>query len=417
MKSTCIKITGLFLFCLLAPLPLLAQNIPANYKTISGIIKDNKSRKKLAFVSIVVPGTQIGTVSNTDGRFSVKIADSLNVSNLELSHIGYKTHYVPLYGENIADTTIYLEANSRLLKEIVIDNVEPLKLVQKAIDKIEINYTLHPALQTGFYRETIQKRRDYINISEAVMEIYKTPYNDGMRGERTQIIKGRKLISANPKDTLAVKLQGGPNIIIYSDIVKNADILLKKEDLWLYRFELDNPQNINDKYHYVVNFEPGAILPDDVLFYGRLFIERETLTISRAEFSVDMKDRSKVTRMVLKKKPPKLRFKPEEVSYIANYTEYNGRSYLNYVRNEVRFKCDWKRRLFSTNYTVVSEMVITGGKKDDITKIPNKVSFRQNQSLSDEVSSFYDENFWEDYNIIEPTESLESAVHKLKKKR
>jgi hypothetical protein len=28
---------------------------------------------------------------------------------------------------------------------------------------------------------------------------------------------------------------------------------------------------------------------------------------------------------------------------------------------------------------------------------------------------FYDKNFWEDYNIIEPTESLEQAVGKLKK--
>jgi hypothetical protein len=28
---------------------------------------------------------------------------------------------------------------------------------------------------------------------------------------------------------------------------------------------------------------------------------------------------------------------------------------------------------------------------------------------------FYDEAFWEDYNIIEPTESLEEAVGKLKK--
>ncbi|MGM9796257.1 MAG: hypothetical protein ACI3ZY_01510 [Parabacteroides sp.] len=30
---------------------------------------------------------------------------------------------------------------------------------------------------------------------------------------------------------------------------------------------------------------------------------------------------------------------------------------------EVRFKCDWKRKLFSTNYTVVSEMVVTDGRE------------------------------------------------------
>ena len=40
-----------------------------------------------------------------------------------------------------------------------------------------------------------------------------------------------------------------------------------------------------------------------------------------------------------------------------------------------------------------------------------------NESLSDKVMGFYDVNFWGAYNIIEPTESLESAVNKLKKEQ
>ena len=48
-------------------------------------------------------------------------------------------------------------------------------------------------------------------------------------------------------------------------------------------------------------------------------------------------------------------------------------------------------------------------------KAPSKEFFKQNQTLSDKISNFSDQNFWEAYNIIEPTESLESAVVKLKK--
>ena len=91
---------------------------------------------------------------------------------------------------------------------------------------------------------------------------------------------------------------------------------------------------------------------------------------------------------------------------------------MNYVRNEVRFKCDWKRRLFSTGYTILSEIVITDERmQPDVMAISRKQSFKQGQSLSDKVDDFRDENFWQDYNIIEPTESLESAVDKLKKKQ
>lgn len=37
--------------------------------------------------------------------------------------------------------------------------------------------------------------------------------------------------------------------------------------------------------------------------------------------------------------------------------------------------------------------------------------------LSDKVLDFADEQFWGAYNIIEPTESLANAVHKLKKQQ
>ena len=45
------------------------------------------------------------------------------------------------------------------------------------------------------------------------------------------------------------------------------------------------------------------------------------------------------------------------------------------------------------------------------------MSFKADQSLSDKVLDFADESFWGAYNIIEPTESLENAVNKLKKQQ
>ena len=60
-------------------------------------------------------------------------------------------------------------------------------------------------------------------------------------------------------------------------------------------------------------------------------------------------------------------------------------------------------------------MVVTDGKDSNANSIPYKMAFKQNQSLSDKVSNFADEDFWGSYNIIEPTESLEHAVNKLKK--
>lgn len=105
-----------------------------------------------------------------------------------------------------------------------------------------------------------------------------------------------------------------------------------------------------------------------------------------------------------------------EVSFLVTYKEQEGITRLSYIRNEVRFKCDWKRKLFSTNYTVVSEMVVTDGREAQ-SGIPYRFAFKADQSLSDKVLDFADESFWGAYNIIEPTESLENAVNKLKKQQ
>ena len=59
-------------------------------------------------------------------------------------------------------------------------------------------------------------------------------------------------------------------------------------------------------------------------------------------------------------------------------------------------------------------MVVTLGNVKNIS-IPYRMSFNADQALFDKVSVFADENFWGAYNIIEPTESLENAVYKLKK--
>ena len=61
-------------------------------------------------------------------------------------------------------------------------------------------------------------------------------------------------------------------------------------------------------------------------------------------------------------------------------------------------------------------MVITDYKKTD-RRIPWRRTFRSYQSLTDKVDDFVDPDFWEDYNILEPTETLDKAVNKLKKKR
>jgi hypothetical protein len=416
MKS-CVKqivITTLLLVLFSGASTIFAQD-NENYFTISGIVRDRVNRKKIEYVNISVPGSNLSSITNEDGAFILKIRDSIPAKEIEFSRIGYFSTLVPINRNDMLEQTFYLTPNEKQLKEVVVDSWEfPADLVREALRRIGSNYSNKSNLFTGFYRETVQKRKNFINISEAIINVYKSSYTDNIAADRVQIFKGRSLVTTKVSDTLAVKLLGGPNMSIIADIVKNPDVLFDEESLNYFNFKMENSEFLDNRQQYVVSFKPVVNLPYPLCF-GTLYIDKENLAFTRAEFYLDMKDRNKATDAILRKKPAGLRFKPEEVFFIVSYKQREGKSYLNYMRNEVKFNCDWNRRLFATNYTVLSEMVVTESQEESVNNIPRKESFNKNESLSDKVMSFYDDNFWGSYNIIEPTESLESAVNKLKK--
>ena len=414
-KLVGITVGWLMAFLLLGVSPLWAQDEVESYFTITGVVKNKDNKRKLENVNVSVPGTNIGTVTNADGVFSLKIKDAEVVHGLEVSHIGYLNTQISLKeNKDVSNLTIWMLPAPNLLSEIVIGN-NGRALVEEAIKKIPVNYAADKNLLTAFYRETVQKRRRYISVSEAVIDVSKTAYSDrDPAGDKVQLQRGRRLLSQKTSDTLAVKVVGGPNLSIYLDIVKNGDALLSMENLNYYDFHIEEPVNLDNRMQYVVSFRPRVSLMY-ALFYGKLYIDFEKLAFTRAEFSLDMQNRVKAVEAILHKKPLGLRFRPQEVSYLVTYKEKNGKTYLNYIRNEIRFKCDWKKRLFSSSYTAFSEMVVTDRKENNFAAIPSKKAFKEKQVFYDMVDEYWNEDFWNAYNIIEPTESLEHAVSKLKK--
>ncbi|MBQ8673568.1 MAG: carboxypeptidase-like regulatory domain-containing protein [Bacteroides sp.] len=384
---------------------------------ITGIVKEQDSRRKLDNVSIKLAGSNVGTVSNADGVFSLKVSREELSHGVTASHIGYLNAHlsaeeIERQGRNI---TIWMTPSDFSLNEVIIYGGDPRDLVEEAIAKIPDNYPEQEQMYTAFYRETIQKRRRYISVSEAVVDVYKTGYaTQEIYRDKVQVVKGRRLVSQKRSDTLAVKVVGGPAIALHMDLVKHGDDLLNLREIAHYDFTLETPASLDNRMHHVVSFRPRHVV-DYALYSGRLYIEQKSLSLTRAVYEVDMSDRYKATRCILHKKPTGLRFMPREISFLITYKQQEGKTYLNYVSNTIRFKCDWKRRLFSSTYTTHAELVMVDRTDLAGESIKLRDSFRPREVFYDKVDEYWDEDFWKDYNIIEPTESLESAVNKLKK--
>jgi hypothetical protein len=388
-----------------------AQNGSDSYFTVSGILKDSKTSERIIYATISVPGTGIGTVSNSDGEFTLKVSKATNVDVFEVSHLSYATTRFKISESIGKEKVFYIDPQFIMLKEISVVPTDARGVVEMALKNVKKNYSEIPNMMTGFYRETIRQRREYLAISEAVVDIYKAP-SPSLQDDQVKIFKGRKGTNVKKADTLMVQLQGGPNVSLLLDIVKNTDLSIALDNLDNYQFEFANMVNIDDKPNWVISFTPN-IIKEEPLYIGKIYISQENMAITRAEFSLDLKDGDKASRVFVQKKPMGLIFMPTSTSYLVTYKEQKGKYYLNYVRVDLKFRCDWKKRLFKNYYTVMSEVAITDRHEDNITKFANKDIFRYNMVFAEKVQNFTDPNFWGNSNIIEPEESIENAIKRL----
>ncbi len=391
----------------------IAQTENDSYVSVNGVLKDAKTNERIIYATITVPGTGIGTVSNSDGEFILKVSKASNIDVFEISHLSYATTRFKISESLGKEKTFYLEPQAILLREISVIPGDARGIVEMALRNVKKNYSEVPNSMTGFYRESIRQRRDYLSISEAVVDIYKAPYT-AMQNDQVKIFKGRKGTNVKKADTLMVQLQGGPNVSMLLDIVKNTDLSIALDNLDNYQFEFASMVNIDDKPNWVISFTPN-IIKEEPLYNGKLYISQDKMAITRAEFSLDLEDADKAARVFVQKKPMGLIFLPTSTSYLVTYKEQSGKFYLGYVRVDLKFRCDWKKRLFKNYYTVMSELAITDRHEDNVTKFANQGLFRSNMVFADKVDNFTDPDFWGDNNIIQPEESIESAIKKLSK--
>lgn len=386
----------------------------AQKAVVSGTVVDEKSGDRIVQASVTVMGGTESVITNDDGFFSLKV-DELPVQ-ITVSHLGYQSCQLKISAPQEEPLRIRLKPASIRLQEVVVFGEDPCELVNTAIKKIPENYSRQPELYNCFYRETAMKHKHFIYVAEGVVDMYKTAYNRNTHRDRVAIRKGRRLLSPKKSDTLSVKVMGGPVQPIQLDIAKNTDFLLNAEELACYDLKMEIPEVIDNRTQYVVSMAPRVAMPY-ALYFGKLYIDCETLAFTRAELTLDMSDQDKATRLMLIRKPQGVRFKPKELSCLIDYRYEDGVTRISYIRNTFRFNCDWRRRLFATSFTACCEMVVTDKQQDGIVPIAGRSSFDSRDAFYDLVDYFRDPDFWEDYNIIEPTESLQQAIGKLLKKK
>lgn len=357
----------------------------------------------------------MSSITNTEGKFSLKVPEAYANNAVIISFLGYQTKTIPLAQLQKEDNEIYLEESAVKLSEVNLSIPKDAEaLVRETLKKRGENYLNDPTVMTAFYRETIKKRRKNVSLSEAVVNIYKSPYNNPKR-DALKLYKARKSTDYSKLDTLALKLQGGPFNALFVDMVKYPDYIFTPETLEYYSFKFNSSTRVNDQLIYIIDFKQKETIVDP-LYAGKLYIDAENQILTSAVYSLNITDRKLASEMFVRKKPRNAFVWPTEVAYRVDYREKDGKWYYGYSNVMMEFKINWDKKLFNSVYSMSSEMAITDWEKNMTNESPKgKDRMRSSIILSDEAIGFADPDFWGEYNIIEPEKSIESAIRKIQR--
>lgn len=387
---------------------LAAENdtIPVKYFFLSGKIIESRRDRPVRYASVSVFNKPVGTITNTDGEFLLKLHPDNIRDTVIISCMGYAQQMLPAH--QILDEDLFiLEPVSIRIKEVKVTATTPSQLLKNIRENRHKNYTAHTKLMSAFYRETVKQDDHYINVSEAVLEILKSPYVNTFRDDLVRLVKGRRSPDVQPFQWLNFKLQGGPFTITKLDVVKTIESFIDEEYEGLYEYDVSRVIWYNDLPVYVLKFKPTSDMFFPA-FEGEMYVHRETFAVVHARYWFNKVGLKKAESTMIKRKPRGVKARPSYVQYEVNYQQYQGKWHLKTARASVKFKIRSKRDKLNSEFHSVSDLLVTNIQPTELKRFTNGERFTQ-RDVFVEMLGKYDEKFWENYNIIKPDENLRNA--------
>lgn len=398
----------------MSSVPQDSLRIPIVY----GKVTDSSDGNPLAYASVTHVVSGVSNVSNSEGFFSLKLPMEVSPEDeIRVSFLGYVTATLRVedFSESSPDKPhgIRLPPVSFTLDPAVIRSTEPLSLLMEAYDKVKDNYPSVTTGMTAFYREIIRRQSGrYLALSEAVLDINKGSYTS-FQSDRARIFKGRASTDYRAADSILIRFRGGVVAALDMDNVKNpfAGVWLREVERH-YRFAMGEPVLRDGLFFYVVTFTQidGS---EEILYSGRLYIESGSLAIGRIELSLNVKGREeKAAGIMVVKRPPDTRFYVTKADYAVNYKRFGDTWHYDYSLMRINLSSRKGKSFFRNNYVITGEMAVTAHNEAP-ARIGADERIRFKDFLSEKVGDFRDDDFWGDYNVIEPDKSIDAVIRRI----
>ena len=389
------KISILFLI-------LLVNSTFSQSKTITGIIKDITSSLPVESVSIGVSGSNLGTISNEDGKFRITIPENSN--KIEFSHLYYKLETYSIK-QNDTEIEIYLTPKSFALDEVVINHKPGKELLVNAVNASKEKLEKSIVLNT-YYREFVNVDNKYTSFSDGLVDYYvkrKSGASDlEVKQSRVFDLKDENA-SEREKAIQMVNLNDIRDAITHAYNFKALAKILK-DDNYYYGVETKTEDNGNGIE--VITIQPKEGVEEEQLCEGTVTYDAKTKLILDIDirFSPEHKKFNTIRNLIIAKAKfndfaRKTKFKIDGDKYVMIYNQIKINIYIKFGK--------MINNTFESVYDMTTLDYVEGEFKLDKEKKYKESSLFDNGNK-------YTEEFWKKYNVVLLSDAEEKIINSLK---
>lgn len=378
---------------------------------IAGKVVDKKNNTSLAFASVSLKKTNIGTTTNEKGEFELLLPEGSATDSIQFNYLGYLSQKIQV-GKFKSGTIIRLEAQSVNLQEVVVRPLPPTHYILLAMRNIKNNYPNKPFQSIGYYHEKIWENNEPIDNAEAVFKSYYPNYASKSKNQHQlelfrkgkitelrfirkkidkRIAKQRKkdLKKGKEVDTreLAEMLElGGPETILQMDFIRETELFLDSHNFKKYEYKFGPSTTFQGKEVMVINFVAKRTVEHEKQ-KGSIYLENNSYAIVSIDYYSSI-----VIPLTAKPILFALGYEVENPHYRKKYSfrEINDRWYPDYFHVDGAAKLT-KKHLFDANeeanFKVEQLFSVSQIETKNAAAIPENVQYNPDKPFEGQVKT------------------------------
>lgn len=358
---------------------------------LKGRITDQSTSEGIAFVSIGIEGTSIGTASNPEGYFQLKVSDEFKTKNLYLSAIGYLSASYSISGFT-PDQDIKIELVPQSYKieavDIAAESLVLQRILRTASERIPENFQNGPLNLKIYYQEQRAVGNANSLAQKAIVNLYdKQGYShpgwDNAYKDRNYEF------TEYQSDTQSKGFRDATNNfdeILETDLVRLSNTIMNPALLSDYNLKLEEQTTFNGDSVWEISYSAnkhdiahtGSYYPKS--FSGKIYISCADYAVLRNEIHLIANKENNQGRSLAVKTNANT---DVQMNLTAEYKKQNNKYVLSFINLGKQYRQPDHNTVYISGKAVVLDVN---------TKNPDPVSARQYLA-----NTTTDESFWRNF--------------------